>query len=342
MNKITFFIGTYASYNEKSIFSYTLDTNTLDITENFSVQGFQAPSYLAIDKVNNRLFAVEETVFPDSDIGASVAMLDLGTMEKSPSHKVNGEYPCHILYDNAREMVYVSNYGTGSVSTFTTSPSPTQLTLADITTISGNSIDPERQTSAHTHYTCLDVNDYSLWAVDLGVDKIKNYSVISNKLSANIDKDITVTAGCGPRHIVFGKHEHNTDYMYVACELSNEILVFNTQTKQLLQQISTLMDKSIASSCAAIKLSPDGNYLFVSNRGDDSIAHYKILDNGLLKLIDIIPCMGKSPRDIAVCDNIILVANQHSDTITIFTKQGEKWLFSGKEIHCPQPSCICI
>jgi 6-phosphogluconolactonase len=93
-----------------------------------------------------------------------------------------------------------------------------------------------------------------------------------------------------------------------------------------------------------IKLSPDARFLYVSNRGDNSLAIFKVLEDGQLERIDIVSTEGKFPRHFALtpCGNAVIVANQDSSNLTLFTRDVETGLIkaTGDQYEIPAPNYI--
>lgn len=337
MSKINFYVGTYQKSDDNSIFSYCLDSETLEFSENFAIKGFEAPSYLCKDLKNNRIYATEEFGDNDTNCGFSVSSLDIKTLKKTSNVPTKGVYPCHVIKNYTDNQLYVSNYGSGSLSVVSLNENHNTEKLLELHKHSGHSINSKRQEGPHAHFSGFSADKKSLWVVDLGIDTIKNYLICGKTLKENPCADIKTPAGSGARHFVFGK---NKAYMYVICELGSEVLVIDTDKKEVLQRISTLPSGFTDSSCAGIKISPDGKYIYASNRGHDSVAVFSIAENGLLKLFEITKTNGKTPRDIAIFEDILLSANQGSDTITIFKIKNGKLTFTNKFISCPKPVCI--
>src|SRR5262249_29248295 len=129
-------------------------------------------------------------------------------------------------------------------------------------------------------------------------------------------------AGAGPRHLTFrpsGKH------VYVINELLNSVTVFAydsaTGTLTEKQTISTLPDDFKGTShCADVKVTPDGRYLYGTNRGHDSIAAYKVGEDGRLSLIAIEPSLGKGPQNLAITPDgqWLLCANMPGNNVAVF------------------------
>ena len=183
-----------------------------------------------------------------------------------------------------------------------------------------------------------------IWSVDLGIDAVKYYEIDlqHDKIIPHTEKDVHLPKGEGPRHFVLGKN--NSNLMYIVCELSSKIYVVNNVDNSIVQKISTLPDEVTNSTCAAIKMSENGKYLYVSNRGHDSIAVFEIKEDGLLSLIQIEKTVGKNPRDFSIYKKMLLIANQDTNSVNIFHVDENTGFIknSGTYIECKSPVCIVI
>ncbi len=205
-----------------------------------------------------------------------------------------------------------------------------------------------RQVGPHAH--CAHFWKDWVFIPDLGENAIFQYRYDPTKKQLETDTHIKFEAGSGPRHMAM----HPTlDICYVSNELFNTVCVAKLDASEPeksrerlipLQYESTLDNRDQVSYVSEIKLSPDARFLYVSNRGDNSLAIFKVLDDGKLERIDIVPTGGKFPRHFAItpCGKAVLVANQDSSTITSFTRDVDTGLIkaTGAEYTIPAPNYI--
>jgi len=184
-------------------------------------------------------------------------------------------------------------------------------------------------------------DDQYLSVCDLGLDKVFMYQYSADIGLTTNAKVINCPPGSGPRHLVFSEKRKT---MYVLSELANTVLAYKDidNSNQPVQEISTLpADFMSESTSAAIRLSPDARTLATSNRGYDSIAVFKIKDDGTLEEAGHIKT-GATPRDFSFSPGgkWILSANQDDDTVTVHdtVNNGE---IRGK-LSIPKPSCIAF
>jgi 6-phosphogluconolactonase len=158
---------------------------------------------------------------------------------------------------------------------------------------------------------------------------------------------VNTRAGAGPRHLAFSA---DARFLYVINELQSTVVTYsyNVETGGLreLQTISTLPQVFRGNSTAAeIEIHPSGNFLFASNRGDDSVAVFAINSStGALTLVDIVPSGGKTPRNFAIdpTGSWLIVANQDSDNVVVFRIDRKTGRLNSTEETAKVPSPTCL
>lgn len=205
-----------------------------------------------------------------------------------------------------------------------------------------------RQVGPHAH--CAHFWKSWVFIPDLGENAIFQYRYDANKKSLVPDTHIEFEAGSGPRHMVM----HPTlDICYVSNELFNTVCVAELDSSSPdelkprlipVQYESTLENREQTSYVSEIKLSPDARFLYVSNRGDNSLAIFKLLSDGKLERIGIVPTGGKFPRHFSItpCGKAVIIANQDSSTLNVFSRVVETGLVSatGYVYELPAPNYI--
>ena len=282
------------------------------------------PMYLTVNK--NVLYALLREPF-DNSKESGVAEFEIsndGNLIKNEiMQSTKGEVGCHLSVD---ENIYCVNYISGSVIKI-----PDKLVIH-----SGKSIHPIRQTSPHTHQVVFTPDNKYVCVVDLGLDKILIYDKDLNYVS-----DANVPQGHGARHIVFSP---DGKYSFCANELKSTVSVFAYYDgKLILGETYTILpdDYQGESTVAAIRISSDGKYLYVSNRGHDSIACFEVED-GILNLFGLVDCGGNSPRDFNITPNgrFLVCTNENSDNVTIFEVNDGKLLKTKFEVEVKNPLCV--
>ena len=278
------------------------------------------PMYSIIE--NNKFYTIlREPFFEDTNSGLIVFDLDNGKL-KNPTKIIStkGEVACHLCADNG--LIYVVNYTSGSIIRM-----PDKL-VKHI----GSSINKNRQATPHAHYVGLTPDNKYICAVDLGLDKIilydKNLNFISN---------VSVKPGNGARHLIFSD---NGKYAYCANELSSTVTVFSYNSGNLcFENEYTTFPEEFSENNAPAAIRFHKGYIYVSNRGHNSIACYKTVEN-TLELIDFTNCGGCSPRDFNIYDDFLVCTNEESDNVVIF-KILNGILVKINQISVPKPLCVC-
>jgi len=215
----------------------------------------------------------------------------------------------------------------------------------------GSSANPQRQEGPHAHEFVLDADNHFAFSPDLGLDKILiyKYDAAKGTITANDPPYATVAPGSGPRHLSF---HPNGRWAYVINEILSTVTAFHYDSKKgaltEFQTVSTLpADFTGESSTAEIEVSPNGKFLYGSNRGHNSIAIFSIDPaSGKLTLIGHQSTQGKTPRNFAIdpTGTYLLAANQDSDNVVVFRMDSEtgKLTPTGNEIQVSMPVCIAM
>ncbi|KQM74709.1 6-phosphogluconolactonase [Pedobacter sp. Leaf216] len=339
-------VGTYTAPG-KSEGIYTYDFNTLTaVTKIKSITKNTAnPSYLAISPDQKFIYVVNETG-TTSTVSAfkyNAKTGDLTFLNKVDSH---GADPCFITVDT--KNVIVANYSGGSLAVFARKANGALTEALQIIKHTGKSIDPKgRQESAHVHMTVFTPDHKYLIVNDLGEDQtyIYTYKPTAKESILTVKSVIKTNAGTGPRHITFSP---NGKFAYLAHEFNGTITAFAYSDGRLtkIQEIGTA-PKDFAGKIdgADIHVSPDGKFLYETNRGDaNSISTFSILSTGKLKFIETVSTLGKGPRNFAInpTGKFLLVGHQYTNNIVIFNrnKTTGKLTDSGKRIDVGAPVCL--
>lgn len=209
-----------------------------------------------------------------------------------------GVVACHLCVDN--ENVYVVNYLSGNIV------KNGEIVAKRV----GKSVHPTRQTEPHTHFVGETPDGY-LAVCDLGTDSLAIYDKNLRVISEN-----KVPVGYGIRHLVFSK---DGKYIYAVNELVPSVSVFAYENGQAsyLQTVHILCEKENASG-ATVRLSENGQYLYVSIREENAIVVFKT-DGAGIKRMQKIDCGGDSPRDFNIVGNALICMNEKSGNVTVFS-----------------------
>jgi 6-phosphogluconolactonase len=344
-NRSTLFVGTYTTTCEsKGIYIYDFDTQTADYVLKTSTEKVVNPSYLSLSEDKKFVYSVNEN-------GAESQVLAFGFDSKTNTiHFINqqsskGADPCYIIDDE--KNVLVANYSGGSVSVFKKNPDGSLSEAKQTIQYFGHGINPKRQERAHAHMVQFSPDKEYVLVSDLGTDRIYVYKYNPNSKDKilTLKNKITVKEGSGPRHLTFSK---DGKIIYLLQELDASLTVFNFDNGDLkkLQQTKIVSpDFTGKNGAADIHISPDGNYLYATNRGTaNEISCFEIKENGILNFKFSKSTLGRTPRNFAIDPdgNYLLVANQNSDYITIFriNKANGELLETDKKIEVCAPVCL--
>lgn len=329
---------------------YAFDEDALTWSRVTGTSTVDNPTFLTVDAASGVIYANSE-VFGWHEGTVSALRFEAGTGVLSYINKqpTLGSIAAHNMVSRDRRFVLVANYAMGdggpdrSVAVFPMladgglGPASASVRLEGHT---GPVAD--RQERPHAHMVQEVPEGGSVLVADLGLDIVQEFRI-------GTDGDLTpvasvaLPAGSGPRHIA---QHANGRFVYVTNELASTVSLILRDAGQLTvkQTLSTILP-GIESHAADIHLSPDGRFLYSSNRGDDSIACFAVdQETGMLTLLDIVSSGGVTPRNFALTPGgrHILVANQNSDAIVIFRRDEETGALqdTGKRIKTGTPVCV--
>lgn len=324
-------VGSYCDKDDKGIYNIDVGRSGELRLDNSYLSG-ESPSYLI--RYKNELISVNEN---DSNQNISRFNIDKGFLKRSASYSSGGIGPCHLLIVE-ENLLLCSNYDSGSLSLLEIGSD--SINLCDVVIHKGMGPNRERQKQSHIHSVTYNSKLDILYVVDLGGDEITSYNIFNKKLIKF--NSITLRPGDGPRLMTI---DEESDIAYVVNELSNTITIFKILSDGELKEagrFSTLpksyLDESFASH---ILISNCKKYLFISNRGHNSIVVYEICDD-YLKNPKWYGCGGSWPRFFCYSSDgkYLLVANQESSSINSLRVTGGSLIDSGHLLTIDKPTII--
>ena len=327
--KYLVYVGTYTGKGSEGIYAYRFDPASGEASPLGLAAATDNPSFLEVDSNGRFLFAVNELdAFHNEPTGAVSAFAinrESGTLNPLQQVPSLGRSPAHLSLDKSARYLLVANYNSGNVAVF---PIGNDGRLGAHTAFIqgvGSSVNPVRQTGPHAHSLQVTNDNRFALLADLGLDKLLVYrfDATAGTLTPGSPKFVKVDPGSGPRHVALAPSGR---FVYVVNELASTVMVFAYRPGpgmlQRKQTISTL-PKNFAGKNTAAEIAVDakGRFLYVSNRGHDSIAVFSIdPDNGRLTALERVASGGRTPRHFAIdpTGTWLFAANQDSNDITLF------------------------
>ena len=268
------FAGTYTGSGSKGIYVYDFNITTGKARLISNTDSVVNPSYLTVSHNGNFIYAVNETNGEHpGKVSAFSFNKNTGKLHFLNSQFTGGDDPCYVAINATDKWIAVANYSGGSLSVFQISKNGSMQPYSQLIQHTGTSINKDRQEKAHVHETVFSPDNNYLLAPDLGMDQVSIYRfnpLQKKSLIASNPSYEVITAGSGPRHITF---HPNKKLAYLINELSGMVIVYSYKNGSLtqLQEIATHpKDFKGAIGSAEIVTSPDGKFLYVSNRGDEN------------------------------------------------------------------------
>jgi len=335
----------------EGIYLYEFDTDSVELKLK-SITKADNPSYLAVDSDTAKLYAVNELkVFMGKPSGAvsAFSVREDGSLEPIGQSATGGTDPCHAAISPDGRFLVVSNYSSGSLSVYPIQKDGALGMTAQFIQYEGKSANPERQAGPHAHSATFSKDAKYAYICDLGTDLVRayRYKDAGTPLSDAGMTDFAAQAGAGPRCCEFSADGR---FCYIVNELDSSVSVAafdkGTGTLGTIQKVSAVPAGAAREGniSADLHITPNGQFLYCSNRGLDNIAIFRIdVDSGLLSFEGFAPCGGKTPRNFAIdaTGHYLFCANQDSDNIVVFeidTSTGQ--LTKKTDTHVPAPVCV--
>lgn len=348
------FVSSFAGGEHGAIQAFHLDPESGALESAARTGDIGNPFFMALSSDHKFLYAVHAEKF-GGDENEEVAAYSiengegkLRLLNRQPSH---GTATCYLDIDDSGKALVLANYSSGNVASLPVAEDGSLKEAASIVQHEGSSANPKRQKGPNAHSIVVSPDNRFVYAADLGIDKILCYRLDAEagKISSNAEHPFAALApGSGPRHLSFhpdGKH------LYAINELLNTITVYSYASDSgvltEVQTISTLPgDFDGVTHTADLKITPDGKYLYGTNRGHDSIAAYRIGEDRKLTLIGIVPSLGKGPQNLAITADgkWLLCANLPDSNVVVFAIDSEsgKIKAAGEPVEITKPACIMI
>jgi len=344
-------VGTYDSPKSEGIYVYRFNSTNGTAKEVSHIKTSN-PSFLTISPNQKYVYAVNENA-DSTGRGGGVSSFSFnkktGILTQLNRQSSEGNHPCYISADKTGKWVIAGNYSSGNFAVLPVLKNGALGKAKKVVQHTGSGPDSSRQRSPHVHAVYLKDGNSELFVPDLGIDKIMTYR-FDNKtgnITPTKTKFVEVPGGTGPRHIDF---HPNGKYAYLMQELNSSVGVYKNMGAGQLVEIQSLFSLPLTykgpMSGADIHVSPDGRFLYCSNRdASHTIAIFSIdQSTGMITLVDHQSVLGEKPRNFNFdpTGRFLLVGNQNSDEIVIFKRDIQTGLLTdtGNRISVGKPVCL--
>lgn len=348
------FVSAFAPGADGAIHACRLDLESGRLKKVQATTGVENPFFLALSPGGKFLYSIHAAGQFGGSANEQVAAYEItgadGGLKLLNRQSSLGTASCYLDVDATGKAVLLANYSTGSVASFPIHDDGSLGEAASFVQHEGKSVDPARQEGPHAHCFVISPDNRFAYAADLGLDQVLAYQLDAGtaKISPNRQPFVRTRPGAGPRHLTFHPKKNR---LYAINELENSVTAFDYDPESGMlierQTISTLpADFKGMSYCADLKFTPDGQFLYGTNRGHDSLAAYRVGDDGSLKLLGIEPSLGAGPQNLAITPDgrWLLCANMPGNNVAVFRIDAKSGglTSAGEPLAITSPSCIMI
>lgn len=309
------YVGCYTNRSPVGIHTFRVAGPELRLDSIHRLEGVPHLSFLAPHPNGTVLYAVSETSAADG--GGQVVAFAIGAdgslteSARTPSH---GDHPCHLSVDPGGRHLHVANYSSGTMAVVALEPDGRPGELRAVLALEGSG-PTVRQTGPHAHCVVPDPEGRWLYTADLGSDRI-----VQSRGGRRVREYVT-SPGTGPRLLRF---HPSRPLLFAVGELDNSLLMLThdraSGALSHVATVSTLPDGWTGDSLAAdLHVHPSGRFVYVSNRGHDSIVTFA-LDERSITPVGWVPAGGRTPRGFGLTSagDAMVVAHQDDDSLGVF------------------------
>jgi len=342
------------------------DTVTGAITKPVLASTAKNPTFLALHPRLPVLYAASEITGADGKPAGAVEAFAIdeatGSLESRGAESTGGSGPCHLTVDREGTVVLAADYAGGSVACLGLDEDGRLKPLASAAGASGllqhdddrageEGIHPKRQDKPHAHSVDVSPDGNHVVVCDLGLDRVFVHDLDRERATLTPRSSARLKAGAGPRHFALHPDGHRA-WCVNELDLTVTAFTYDPDRGELRagETVSTLppdVTDRTGFSCAEIAVHPNGTFLYASNRGHDSIAMFRIVDDtNTLEFLGVEPTLAKTPRHFAIAPGgkFLLAGGQASNTVTVFAIDDEtgRLTFTGTSVEVPNPMCVAF
>ncbi|MBX3452592.1 MAG: lactonase family protein [Planctomycetaceae bacterium] len=345
------FVSSFKAGEEGAIHAFKWNLATGVLSPTASTTDVEHPFFLALSPDNKFLYSIHAKQFSgpnDEEVAAYKLEGKTGKLTLLNRQSSLGTASCYLDVDATGKTLVVANYTTGDVASLPIKPDGSLGPAVTEIVHKGSSVNASRQKEPHAHCFVISPDNRFALAADLGTDQVFCYRLDAEKstIAANDPAFVRSPPGSGPRHLTF---HPNGKRVYVINELLNTVSAYNWADGTLteFQTISTLPEGFTGvTHTADVKITPNGKFLYGTNRGHDSLAAYSIGDDGKLTLIEIVPSRGAGPQNLLISPDgkWLLCANMPGNNLSLFAidQKTGKITPQGETVQVAMPSCLML
>jgi 6-phosphogluconolactonase len=343
-----FYIGTYTdSHSSQGVYQGTIDSETGQLGPITLAAAATDPSFLALSPKGDALYSANET--PGTGSVEAFQRSKDGSLIALNSEPAGGNGTCHVSMDPSGRDVLVANYGSGTIACFQVTPGGALGAQTALIQFKGSGPNLARQAAPHAHSIYTSPDDAYVYACDLGTDHvwIFKFDPATGTLQAAASPSADVPPGSGSRHLLFA---HDSHRVYVANEMGDSVTFFARDPKtgaltpqQTVSALSTGRPET-STTTAELVLHPNARWLYVSNRGNDTISTFFLASSGQLKLIQNIAAGVKIPRNIAIdpSGRWMITAGQSDSHLAVLKIDPQTGKLSSTTNDAQVPTPVCV
>lgn len=345
------FISAFGEGEKGGIHAFNIDSESGRLKEVARTGGVEHPFFFALSPDKKFLYSIHAKTFGGKEpeqVAAYALEGRTGKMKLLNRQSTRGTASCYVEVDATGKAVLVANYSTGNVASYPVQKDGSLGEAASFIQHAGSSVNPERQDAPYAHSIIVSPDNKYAYVADLGLDQVLSYRLdaAAAKLTPNRQPFVRTVPGAGPRHLTF---DPSGKRLYAINELKNSVTLFDylAESGMLIerQTIPTLpADFKETSHTADLKITPNGRFLYGTNRGHDSVAAYRLGEDGRLTLLSLEPSLGKGPQNLLITPDgkWLLCANMPGNNVAVFRINAETGALksAGEPIEVHSPSCI--
>jgi 6-phosphogluconolactonase len=347
------FVGTQTGPGSQGIYAYHWEPVSGELESAGLAAESDNPTFLAVDPESKYLYAANEIATFEARASGAVSAfaIDHAGARLKPINEVLslGAGTCHVAVDQLGRTAFCANYNGGSATSFVLNYDGQISDAVSHFQYAGHGPNAERQEAPHAHRVTASPDSRFLLVNDLGLDCIHIYRLndANAKLTPNDPPQWKAAPGSGPRALRF---HPNGRFAYCVHELISQVEVLRWEPQkgalESLQKISLLPDSYHGATRGDdIVITRDGHFAYAANRDYDCLVSFSVdAKDGRLTMLARSSCGGKTPRHLALdpTERWVLVANQDSDTISVFRRDAEsgKLAETGRDFPLSKPECL--